>query len=116
MIDETADTATSPATRNNISDAELNEYRAFKESKIREASLAEGQQMATAQHLADEAAADAAALQKLTSKNLSLKDAFGRLSTDRGRGLIVNLHRSQFGTNSAYSRLRRLAVAAGLVQ
>ena len=60
--------------------------------------------------------ADAAALQKLTGKGLSLRDAFGRKSTARGRDVITNLHRTSFATKSgAYTRLRRLAQAEGLV-
>jgi hypothetical protein len=116
--EETVDaTTTTPNRQNaNVSNEELAEFRAFRESKIREAGVAEGQHMASAEYLANEAAADAAALKRLTDRNLTLGDAFGNRSTDRGRGLIVNLHRSQFGVKSDYSRLRRMAVAAKLVQ
>jgi hypothetical protein len=117
MIDETVDNATpNTATHRNISDQELQEFRAFRDNKLRAAALQEGQNMATTAHLADEAAADAAALAKLTSKQLSLEDAFGNRSTDRGRGLLINLHRGSFGKSSDYVRLRRMAASQGLVK
>jgi hypothetical protein len=112
MIDDTTSTST-----RNISNSEYDSYLAFKESKIRDAALAEGQQMASAQHLAEDREADAIALKKLTDKGLSLRDAFGASSTDRGRGAIINIHRSSFGSKTtAYNRLRRMAAAQGLVK
>jgi hypothetical protein len=112
MIDDTTSTST-----RNISNSEYDSYLAFKESKIRDAALAEGQQMASTAHVAEEAQADADALQRLTSKNLTLKDVFGNSSTDRGRGVLINIHRSSFGSKTtAYNRLRRMAREAGLVK
>jgi hypothetical protein len=119
MIDETVDNATptTAPTSRNISNEELLEFRAFRESKIRDAGMAEGRAAASAEHLANEAAADAAAMKKLTDKNLSLKDAFGHSSTNLGRGVLINISRSSFGSrDGAYVRLRRMAAAANLVQ
>jgi hypothetical protein len=119
MIDDndngTADTRTNTATKN-VSDAEYQAFRQFQDNKIRETALAEGRNQASTAQLAEEAQADADALARLSSKGLSLKDSFGNASTDRGRGMIVNLHRSQFGAKSAYTRLRRMAAAQGLVK
>jgi hypothetical protein len=110
-------TDTTSTTPRNVSDQELQEFRAFRDSKIRAASLQEGQNMATAAHLADEQAADEAALKKLTDKNLSLRDVFGNSSTDRGRGVLINIHRSGFGSKTTtFARLRRMAAASGLVK
>jgi hypothetical protein len=118
MFDEdiTSTTNTSSST-NHISDQELSEFRAFRESKIRAAGLAEGRAAANSAHLANEAAADAEALAKLTGKNLGLKDCFGNSSTDRGRGTLINLYRSGVGSKAqTYSRLRRMAAAQNLVK
>jgi maltoporin len=115
MIDN-IDTEDTNTTTKNVSDAEYAQFRAWKDSRIREAAIAEGRAQASAERMAEEQAADAAALQKLTSKGLSLKDAFGRASTTRGRDAITNLHRTSFASQSgAYMRLRRLAQSQGLV-
>lgn len=103
-------------TTNNITDNEYQQFRQWKDNKIREAGLAEGRAQASAERMAEEQAADAAALQKLTSKGLSLRDAFGNTSTAQGRDVITNLHRTSFASGSGdYRRLRRLAQAEGLV-
>jgi hypothetical protein len=100
----------------NISDGEYQQFRAWQDSRIREAALAEGRKQASAEQQAEDQASNAAALQKLTSKGLTLKDAFGNSSTTRGRDLLTNLHRNSFTSKSGtYSRLRRLAQAEGLV-
>jgi hypothetical protein len=100
-----------------ISDTEYNEYRAYKDAKIRDAAIAEGRQQASSEHQAEDAAANADALKRLTDKGLSLRDAFGNSSTTRGRDFLVNVHRSSVGNRSqTYARLRRQAVAQGLVQ
>jgi len=114
MIDDNngnTDTATSPDT------TELAQFRAWRESRLRETALAEGRNQASAEHQAAELAADSAALKKLSDRGVSLRDAFGASSTNQGRGTIINLHRSGFGSKSdTYSRLRRLARLEGLVK
>lgn len=105
------------STTSRIGDREYQEFRAYKDNKIREAALAEGRAQASAERAAEEQAADAAALQSLTAKGLTLKDCFGTASTVRGRNEIINKHRSSFNTGSGvYRRLRRMAATAGLVQ
>jgi hypothetical protein len=113
---DNTDTTSASTTPQNISDAEYAAYRAWMDSRIHDAALAQGRREASSAQQAEEAQADADALQRLTSKNLSLKDVFGRLSTDRGRGVLINLHRSQIGSKSTYVRLRRMAAAEGLVK
>jgi hypothetical protein len=113
----TTDTTSSNNTRNNLSDAEYQAFRAFQDDRIRQTALAEGRASAFAEHLAEDAAADAIALKKLSDRGFSLKDAFGRLSTSKGRDTLANIHKSSFASKSGnYTRLRRLAVAEGLVQ
>lgn len=110
------DSDSNSSTTKNITDNEYQQFRQWKDSRIREAALAEGRAQASAERTAEEHAADADALQKLTSKGLSLRDAFGRTSTARGRDIITNLHRTSFASKSgAYTRLRQLARAEGLV-
>jgi hypothetical protein len=114
-INTAADTA-APQPKN-VSNSELERFRAWEASNIREAALAEGRNQAGAAQIAEEQQADADALQRLTSKGLTLRECFGRLSTDRGRGVLINLHRSSFGSKStAYIRLRRMAREQNLVQ
>jgi hypothetical protein len=118
-INTTADNAdnTSTTTRNNISDSEYAAYRAWMDRRIHDAGLAEGRTQASAAQMAEEKVADADALQRLTSKGLGLRDVFGNSSTDRGRGVLINIHRSSFGSKTtAYTRLRRMAAAEGLVK
>jgi hypothetical protein len=104
-------------TNTTTTGSEYAQFRAWKDSRIREAAIAEGRAQASAEHIAAEQAADAAAIQKLASKGLTLRDAFGNTSTVRGRDAITNLHRTSFASKSgAYTRLRRLAQAQGLVQ
>ncbi len=118
MIDNTdTNTEDTNTTTKNVSDTEYAQFRAWKDSRIREAGVAEGRAEASAEHMEAERAADAAALEKLTSRGLSLRESFGNASTARGRDVITNLHRTSFASKTgAYTRLRRLAQQAGLVQ
>jgi hypothetical protein len=117
MTDEHQSTANANTTTQRVSDAELSEFRAFRESKIRESAIIEGRAQASAEGMAADVAADKAAMDKLTSRGLTLKNAFGRLSTQRGRDVLANLHRSSFSSQSGeYTRLRRMAQLEGIVQ
>jgi hypothetical protein len=118
MTDEHLDTQTPTSnTRNNLSDAEYQAFRAFQDDRIRQSALAEGRASATAEHMADDKAADAAAMEKLSSRGFTLTDVFGPLSTQRGRDVLANIHRSSFSSKSGhYTRLRRLAQNAGIVK
>jgi hypothetical protein len=100
----------------NINDAEYADYQAWRDGKIRKAAIAEGRTQASSERLADEQAADTIALQKLTSKGLTLPDCFGRRATKQGTDVLTLIHRSgPRGENHPYVRLRRMAQADGLV-
>jgi hypothetical protein len=114
-IDETDIISTTPRSTTPTSGTEYEEYRQWKNSRIREDGIAEGRKQASVEHQAQEASADAAALTRLTSKGLTLRDAFGACATTPGRNAIINLSRTSFATQSGlYPRLRRMAVAQGL--
>jgi len=117
MTDEHRITDSDTSNTTKVSDTEYGQFRAWKDKNLRDAALAEGQKMASAQHIAEDQAADAAAMEKITSRGFTLKDVFGPLSTQRGRDALANIHRSSFSSKSGnYTRLRRLAQAQGIVQ
>jgi hypothetical protein len=120
MSDEhrsTDTTSTSTTATATISTADYAEFAAYRAAQIRNAALIEGQNMSSAQHIAEEHEADATALKKLSDRGLTLKDAFGPLSTQRGRDTLANIHRSSFSSKSgSYTRLRRQAIEAGIVK
>jgi hypothetical protein len=116
-IDETDIMNTIHSTTPNTNSLDLAEYRQWRDSKIRDAGIAEGMTRASKEQLAQESAADAAALARLTNKGITLKDAFGACSTTPGRNLLVNLSRSSFANqNGLYRRLRRMAAEQNLVK
>jgi hypothetical protein len=101
----------------NTNTSELAQFRAWRDSRLRESALAEGRQQASAEAQAAERQADADAIRVLAAKQLSLRDCFGNSATQRGRDALTILHRSSFSTRSGvYSRLRRMAADEGLVR
>jgi hypothetical protein len=112
MFDEDAriDTPTTAPTS-----SELEEFRAYRDGRIRAAALAQGRAEASAEQQAAEASADADALSYLAAKGLSLKECFGNARTRRGHDVLAIMHGSQTH-RKAYVTLRRMAVAEGLVR
>lgn len=114
--EETTDDTITSTTRvsGNISNAELEEFRAYRDAKIRAAALAEGRNAASAEAAEREAAADQAALAYLASHGITLRDAFGASATRRGHDVMVITHGSPT-RRQHYARLRKLAAKEGLV-
>jgi hypothetical protein len=106
-----------PIKPNSLHAHEVEEFRVWRDTRIREAAIAEAHSIASAEARAAEAAADSGTLKKLEDRGLSLSDCFGNGTTERGRNFLVNLHRSAFKSKSGdYTRLRRIAQGRGLVQ
>ena len=104
------------STMNTLTDTEYKEFAAWKESRIRDAARAEAQAEAAQVNVAQEAAADAAALGELEAKGFSLNQVFGHGATPRGRDVLALIHQSAFNRKSdTYRRLRNLARQQGLV-
>ena len=95
----------------------LAEFTAWKYAKIRQAGVEEGRRQISTERQAEDQAEDQAAIQQLSKRGVSLRDAFGNSSSARGRDAIAIIHQSGVGSkNGVYGRLRRLAAAEGLVK
>ena len=97
---------------------EVAEFREWRDNQIRTATLNEAQARVSAETVALEAEADAAALKVLAAKGVTMKDCFGANSTLRGRNVAQILHQSDRGkseSSKTFVRLRRIAARQGLV-
>ena len=96
---------------------EVEAFRSWRDDRIRQEAINSAQAKVSAENVAAEAAADAAALRVLEARGVSLADCFGNGSSVRGRNAIGIIHQSPSArANGSYKRLRNLAQREGLVK
>jgi len=108
-------------TSSDATDGEYQQFRQWKDSQSKAAALAQARSEASAAQSAAQEKADreldAAALQALANKNVSLQECFGSRSTLKGRNAITVIHQLGKGSlRGVYARLRQIAAREGYVQ